>query len=156
MSLWRELDCLIPECQNCPSLPICGGECRQITYTDYLDNSSEIKHFERLLTSISDEQLHFLFLEYNIKTKIRNESFGYCIHINGNDYLVDSSFLNIHSYFIGKGVFSINQITEDFEDKSELLYLIKNLIKMNYLIISHIEWLNILNRISSLNQRLSR
>lgn len=135
METWRNGEHLNIKCRNCENLAKCGGECRQSTYTDYLDNVAQINICNNLVCALSDKKIYLSHFTYNTNIKIRNEEFGYCIHIEGNDYLVDTSFGDIHEYFLNQKRFTIQDIIPDFENEDELVYLVKNLIDMRYLLV---------------------
>lgn len=135
MECWRNGEKLNSKCTNCKNLPLCGGECRQSTCIDYLDNEIELIEYDGLQSAPSNDELYMSQFLYNTNTKMRQENFGFCLHIEGNDYLVDTSFNDIHKYFLNAGKFSINDIAHDFENTEELIHLVKNLVEMRYLII---------------------
>lgn len=135
MACWRNGSKLKSQCKNCKNLVVCGGDCRQSSYTNYLNNQEIINVVDKLDIPISDLELYSKKFKYNNNLKKRTESFGYALHIEGKDYLVDQSFSDIHEYFSSIKEFFINDIKDDFENESELVYLIKNLIDMRYLLI---------------------
>lgn len=135
MVCWRNGSNLNSQCKNCRNLDICGGDCRQSSYTNYLNNQEIINFMDELDISIEDSELYSKKFKYNNNLKKRVESFGYVLHIEGKDYLVNQSFFDIHEYFSNINEFFINDIKDDFENESELVYLIKNLIDMRYLLI---------------------